>query len=365
MKSSHLIATGAALALAAWMASGLLASNDPDVSVKPPGAAGTREATAVQVQTVVAQAVTQFVVAQGSVEPERRITVRAETAGKVAEVVSGRGDRVQAGDVIVRLAMNDREFRLATSAARVTEAKSSYDAALKLLDRGHTTQRRIEELYSALKAAIADRRQAEIEVGHTDIRAPFDGILNARSVEVGDYVAINGEIATIVDTDPLLVRVPVSQQDIARIKTGADATIKLATGGEAAGVVRYISRDADQTTRTFRVEIEVSNPDGTIFSGISAEAQIDVGATRAHFISPASLSLDAAGIVGVKVVDAGGRVAFFPVDIVKSTNGGVWVTGLPATARVITVGHGFVRTGERVAAVEATKAGGGGDPEEP
>jgi multidrug efflux system membrane fusion protein len=358
MKSSHLIAAGVALGLAAWMASGLLASNDPDITAKPTAKAATPAATAVQVQTVRAQAVTQFVVAQGSVEPERRITVRAETAGRVVEVLGAKGAQVRAGDVIVRLDMNDREFRLATSAARVREAQSAYDAAAKLLERGNTTQRRIEELYTTLKAAIAERRQAEIEAGRTDIRAPFDGILNARAVEVGDYVAINGEIATIVDADPLLVRVPVSQQDIARVKVGAPATIKLATGGEATGLVRYISRDADQTTRTFRVEIEVANPEGNIFSGISAEAQIDVGSTPAHFVSPASLSLDAAGIIGVKVVDTAERVAFFPVEVAKSNNAGVWVTGLPATARVITIGHGFVRTGQPVSVVETPDPNG-------
>lgn len=354
MKSSHLIAAGVTLALAAWMGSGLLASTDPTASTPSVTKTENNAKTAVQVQTVTAQPVSEFVVAQGSVEPERRITVRSETPGKVVEIVARKGQRVQTGDVIVRLDMKDRKARLATSAARVTERQGAYDAALSLLERGHTTKRRVEELYSSLKAAIAEREQAEIEVRHTDVKAPFDGVLNMRNVETGDYVAINGEIATIVDADPLLVRVPVSQQDIARIRTGASASIRLATGGEVAGKVRYISRDADQDTRTFRVEIEVANPDGAIFSGISAEAQIEVGTTMAQFISPAALSLDTAGRIGAKVVETGELVAFLPVEIVKSSNAGVWVTGLPETARVISVGHGFVRTGEQVAASEDT-----------
>src|SRR5690606_37368106 len=99
---------------------------------------------------------------------------------------------------------------------------------------------------------------------------------------------------------------------------------------------------------TFRTEIEIDNPGGTIPAGVSAEATIPIARVDAHFVSPAVLVLDEAGVLGVKTVDAANRAQFQPVTIVSATPEGLWVAGLPETVRLITVGHGFVAVGETV-----------------
>jgi len=104
-------------------------------------------------------------------------------------------------------------------------------------------------------------------------------------------------------------------------------------------------------TRTFRIELEVPNPDGKLVSGITAELELPTSTLQAHRISPALLSLDKANRIGLKTVTADSHVKFMPVSIARSSADGLWVSGLPATLDVITIGQGFVRDGDEVIAV--------------
>ncbi len=93
------------------------------------------------------------------------------------------------------------------------------------------------------------------------------------------------------------------------------------------------------------------NPEGELPSGVTSEIRIPIKAEKAHFLSPALLSLNDEGVFGVKLVNDDGIVEFHPARIVKSVAAGVWLSGLPDTVRLITVGQGFVRQGDRVKAV--------------
>ena len=69
---------------------------------------------------------------------------------------------------------------------------------------------------------------------------------------------------------------------------------------------------------------------------------------QAHYLSPALLSLNDQGVLGIKIVDEGDTVLFIPAQLVKAESDGVWLSGLPEAARIITVGQGFARAGDRV-----------------
>src|SRR5262249_47395482 len=104
-------------------------------------------------------------------------------------------------------------------------------------------------------------------------------------------------------------------------------------------------------TRTFRLELEVPNPQGTIRDGITAEIHITASSVEAHRISPAILALDERGTIGVRVVDQNRRVRFVPVKIISDGADGVWVSGLPHTVTIITVGQEYVANGQEVTVV--------------
>jgi multidrug efflux system membrane fusion protein len=120
------------------------------------------------------------------------------------------------------------------------------------------------------------------------------------------------------------------------------------TGEQRSGVVSFIGANADQQTRTFRVEVTVDNPDSVMPAGLSARIALPTGQARGHFISPAILSLGTNGELGIKIVEDDNTVAFLPVAIVRAQTDGVWITGLPESASIITVGQGFVNAGDLV-----------------
>jgi multidrug efflux system membrane fusion protein len=352
LNKSYLIAAVFTLGLAAWVLGGYFIKSSGKETPDAPAVADAVAPMTVSVRTQDAQAVELFIVAQGQAEPNRTVTIRAETTGQVAEILADEGAIVAAGDVIARLESNDRQARLERAKAHVREQQSAFEASEALGKKGYQSQRQADQTFSSLQTAKAELEEARIELERIEIKAPFEGVIMSSSIELGAYVDVNGEVATIVDNDPLVVSLRITQQNISDLKVGQAASLKFATGQERDGKIRYVAPRADEDTRTFRVEVELPNPNGEIPSGISAEAKVPTGTVMAHFVSPAALSLNDEGKLGVKTVNADDKVAFHTASIVLSDVNGAWITGLPAHARVITLGHGFVQVGEEVQVAE-------------
>jgi len=348
-RKSYVIALAIAVVLVGWMLSGQL-GGEP---APEPDAASEAEPMAVQVREMTAQAVERRLENQGDTVADKDVELRAQTAGRVAEVLVERGAAVEGGEPLLRLAMEDRQARRAEAQARVAQREADYEAAQRLGDDGFQARSAVREARAALEAARAALAAIEEEIGHTTVRAPFAGVLEERPVEAGDFVAVGDPVARVVDADPLIAVVNIAQHDIGRVRLGGPAEIELATGDRLEGTIDYISGAAQSGTRTFRVEIEAPNPEG-LPVGVSATIRIPLETVQAHFVSPAVLALEESGRIGVKTVGDDSVVAFHRVEIVRAERAGIWVTGLPERARVITVGQGFVRDGEPVRAV-ATK----------
>ncbi len=333
-------------ALVAWMASGLVGGRQtPEVAQTTQQ---ERPLTKVQVREMTAEKITRFVEVQGQAEADRVTTVRAETAGRIVELPGARGAPIEAGAEIAALAMNDRKARLEEAEALVEQRRSEFSAAQKLGERGFQAQNRVKEARAALAAAQARLAAIREEIANVRIVAPFSGVLETRPVEVGDYLSVGDEVATVVDDDPLRIIANVPQQKIGRIAEGASAEVEFLVGQKASGKVTLVASVAAESTRTFRIEVEVENGDRAFRDGMSATLRIPTEVVQAHFVSPAIFSLDTEGRLGVKTVDADSKVVFYEVEPVQAEPDGVWVAGLPDTARVITVGQGFVRQGETV-----------------
>ena len=352
MNKSYLIAAVFTLGLAAWVVGGYVLKSSGTETPDAPAVANTAAPITVSVKTQDAKSVEQFIVAQGQAEPNRTVTIRAETKGQIAEILADEGATVAAGDVIVSLEANDRKAMLERAKARVQEQQSAFEASKTLGKKGYQTQRQADQTFSSLQTAKAELEEARIELERIDIKAPFEGVVLSSPMELGAYVDVNGEVATIVDNDPLVVSLRITQQSISDLKVGQSAALTFATGQQREGKIRYIAARADEDTRTFRVEVALPNPNGEILSGISAEARIPTGSVMAHFVSPAALSLNDEGKLGIKTVDEHDRVAFHPASIVRSSVDGAWITGLPVHARIITLGHGFAQIGEQVQVAE-------------
>ncbi|WP_316013330.1 efflux RND transporter periplasmic adaptor subunit [Roseobacter sp. HKCCA0434] len=332
------------LALGAWMGSGYYMPTEE----KAVEQTQERRLATVATRDSRAEIVTQFFVAEGQALPDRETIIRAETSGEIAEVNLRKGASVVDGDLIASIDVADRTAQLEQAQAELDRTTRELTNARELLERGVATQDRVTAAESAQAAAQAGLASVEQGLDDTVIRAPFDGVLDDIMVDAGEFVQAGGEVARIIDTDPLTIEVQVPQQAVRGIRAGQMASVAFITGEERQGEVTYVSGSADAETRTFQAEIVVDNPDGDIPAGVSAQIRVPVAETEAHFISPAVLSLGTDGTLGVKTVDAEATVVFTPVDIVRAQTDGIWVSGLAPEARIITIGQGFVSAGERV-----------------
>ena len=183
---------------------------------------------------------------------------------------------------------------------------------------------------------------------YSEITAPFGGRIEALDLNAGEFVSAGSSVGQVVDNTPLTVTIQVPQQSLRDIKAGQTADVTFITGEELQGTVAFVGRNANSETRTFLAEITVENADGAVPAGVSAEIRIPIGEITAHFLSPAILSLDTDGTLGIKTVDADNTVVFAEVKIERAQTDGIWVSGLPDTANIITIGQGYVTNGDKV-----------------
>jgi multidrug efflux system membrane fusion protein len=349
---SWLISASIVVVVSVWLASGQVGSEAPqEEPASVITSAAPAQQSSVRVRTQKAEEIMRTIVVNGQTAPARVVDIAAETDGRVEHVGIDRGTNVGRNAVIVRLDERDRAARLAQAEATVRQREVEYQGRLKLKGESYVSEAQLQEAVAQLETAKAELKRAQLDLEYMIVRAPFDGALQERHVEVGDFVSAGDPIARFVDNRKIIVTANVSEFDAGYVQAGQKAQARLATGETVHGTIRYVAPVADEATRTFLVELEVDNSDGSLRAGGTAELQIPAERVLAHRISPSLLTLDDAGNVGVKVINDSGEVEFIVADVALSTNEGVWVAGLPNHATIITVGQGFVVPGTSVNAV--------------
>lgn len=347
-RNSILLSAAVVVGLVLWIVSGRFGGSDSEEEIVGNGAGPMR----VTVERSQATSATRTIVSSARTEPDRWIELKAETEGQVVAIGAERGAAVDSGQTIVRLDMRDREAALAEAEALIRQRELEFQAAEKLLEDRFISEAELAGRNAQLVAARAARERIALDIERTRITAPFDSVVYDRSVEIGDYVAIGDPIAELVDVDPIVVVGDVNERDIGVLTVGGTGRARVLGGPEVEGRIRYLAPVAAESTRSFRVELEIPNPDASLRIGTSAELLLGAEQITAHELSSGLLTLADDGMVGVKIVDAGNRVRFVPVEIAEATGGRALVTGLPAEARIITVGQGFVVDGQTVTPVE-------------
>lgn len=358
MKRSYFWAGFFALAMAGWLASGQIAKTSEDGAVSDDAAASARaeKPFLVEVKSFSSELRQKTVTLRGRTEPHKSLDVLVRTNGIVETSAFREGDRVKAGDILCELDLSDRGARLAQAKANQASAKRDYEAALKLEQKQFVSQAKLASELARLNAADAAVEQMELEIGWLKVRAPVDGTLSERPAEEGRYLKVGDPCAMITVLDPIVARGQIAERDIGSVRVGQPARIKLVTGETLEGSIRFIAPQADISTRTFKIEIAAPNPDRKIRAGITSAIDIPIDAIKAHLLPSALVSLDDTGVTGVYAVNTDNTVEFLPVSLLTLTREGAWVTGLPDTVTLITVGQHYVLPGQTV---EPVKAGAG------
>lgn len=347
---------------------------------------GDEDETAIRVFAVKSQArmIDSAVILRGQTEAARSVEVRAQTSGQVTSEPLRKGNYVTADQLLCQIDVGTREAslaeanaRLAEARARVPEAQARLDEAMARLDEakisdnaasklsqgGFASETRVASAQASVRAAEAAVASAKSglestgagiqsaeaaiasvqkDIDRLQITAPFEGLLETDTAELGSLMQLGALCATVLQLDPIKLVGFVPETDVDRVEIGALAGARLAGGQQVQGRVTFLSRSADQTTRTFRVEIQVPNADLKIRDGQTAEIIVAADGASAHLLPQSALTLNDDGDLGVRTVDANNLAQFAKLTLLRDTADGVWVAGLPETANVITVGQEYV-----------------------
>lgn len=284
----------------------------------------------------------------GRTEANREVSVKAETAGLVVSTPLTEGQRVAKNTVICRQDVDARQAMVDQAAAQLKTRELEYKAAKSLVDKGYRSETQLATAEAQRDGAKAALAQAQIERNNIYMRAPFSGIFERQLAEVGDFLAPGQPCGLLVELDPILVIIQLTEKQVGLIKPGQQATMNLATGETVDGTVRLVESKSNPSTRTFRAEIAVPNPGFTLKAGVTATARLDAGAKPAHRVPAHILSLNDDGTVGVRHLDSDDIVRFAATETVDEDNSGAWVTGLPERTRIILKGQDFVSVGTKV-----------------
>lgn len=361
LKSSQKAAIGITLALVLYLLVANLFADDSSPDEAQIAATSDKDlSTLVKVEPMEAVLHRSYVTLNGATEANRQVRLKAQVEGQVAEVLKQEGADVKTGDVIMRLDVRDRKAQVAQGKALLEQHRVEYAAAQKLNKEGYYSNVRLAQSKAQYEAAKAQLAAAQEAYDNTFLRAPFDGVLEELSAEVGDLVGrgfvVNGDdsVAMVVEYDPIVIVGQVPQQRRAELVQDLPAAITLFGNQRYEGTIRYVGTVTNPDTRTFRVEVAVPNPEGKIPIGVSAEMRLPAGETMAYDIPPYVLSQDDTGKVGVKIVDDEGIVRFQHVELLGDSENGFWVGGLPERIRLVTVGQNYASPGQSLEVPQAS-----------
>jgi membrane fusion protein (multidrug efflux system) len=278
----------------------------------------------------------------GSLVAERGVVLAAELAGTVREIAFEAGTTVRRGAVLVRLDTSAEETQLASAEATASLAKIVRERARKLRAGEANAQADLDAAEARAKEADATVANLKVIIAKKTIRAPFDGRIAIRQVELGQFVAPGTPVASLQSVSPIHADFWLPQQALAQLHPGQRARMSTDAFPDAAwdGEITTVNPEVDPATRNVRVRATFQNEDGRLRPGMFAKVEVRSADRRPVLTIPATA-----------VVYAPYGDSVFAIE-----------EGKDASGKKSTVARQkFIRTGERrgdlVAVVSGLKAG--------
>jgi len=352
----------------------------------------------VETKIFIAQKIDQSIVIQGQTIYNKKIDVKSETTGKITNINFDRGDKVNQDKKLLTISIENRKEVLISVERDLSRLKKEliineknrdnllsknseliklyeieYLSAKQLIDKGLSSksklslasfnlvnsksdqidinlqyEKQLANLESQIASYNSQLKQINLDIKKTKILSPFNGIITDKNVEISDYVTPGMILLTIVNLNPIKIQGYLSEFDVNKIKLNTKALVENTNGIKKDGKITFISPSAETSTRTFEIEIEADNSDLTFKSGITTSIIIEGSELLAHKIPPSILTLQDDGTIGVKTLNDKNVVIFYPIQKVKDTIDGMWVSGLPNEVNLIISGQEYVSTGQTI-----------------
>ena len=311
----------------------------------------------VRIELKQSEARTQSVVLRGRTEAKRNVEVTAEISGQVVSRSVERGQQVRRGQLLCEIAIDDRTVAVEEAQAALEQAEIENEGSVELAARGLLSEVAIAASAARREAAEAHLERQMLNLARTQITAPFDGVVEDLQLDEGDYAMPGDACVTLIDLDPMLVSAQVTEEQVEYLRVGSLVKGSTRIGRPLEGELSFIGNQSDPVTRTYPVEITVANEDYSLRSGLTVSLRVRLDEVKAHEITPSLLTLNEQGEIGVRLIDQDNRVVFSAVKIIEDGPDGMWVTGLPGMAALITVGQEYVVAGTLVDPVYVDTAG--------
>lgn len=259
-------------------------------------------ATVVEVERAVIPRVTT---ATGTIEAENSIEVSTRLMGHVREVLAREGQRVQAGEVLVRIDDTDMQARKRQAEAGIAEAQA-------VLDNANTNLERFERLFAensvsraqlddvrtgkhraeaGLKQAQAALAEVDVQLAYLSIKAPSSGTVTRRLVDPGDMANPGAPLVMLEENGIMKVRAGLAERDVDLVDVGAEVTVQVTSLADAEFTVPVarILPAANPMSRTFDLEAYLPNADRRLRSGMFARVKVPVGSREAVLLPTEAL----------------------------------------------------------------------------
>jgi RND family efflux transporter MFP subunit len=259
--------------------------------------------------------------ATGSVEAWRTVSPGTKILGRIERVLVREGDRVGRGQILAVLerrdlqaAVDQARAALAMAEAGLENAEAQHRRMTELHPRGSVTDKNLEDAVSAYRMATAEVAQAranlsaaEVSLSYAEIRAPFEGRVVAKRIEVGDMAGPGTPLFTVEDISKAKIVLRVPESDVVGLDAGAPGTVRVdVLEEEFPAEVDRVLPSGDPMSRTYEVQMVLDNPQGRLRSGMFARASFARGLREALTV-PLDAVVERGQLQGVFVLDADGR----------------------------------------------------------
>lgn len=303
----------------------------------------------VSVHDVKFERINERVAAVGSGRARQQITLTTRVAGVIAEVLFKGGDKVEAGQPLIRLSSEPEEIAVETAEAQRSQAFDAVER-YRQLNPASVTRVAVAEAETALKVADANLRRAREDLERMTIRAPFSGIIGLNDLATGDYLAVGTPIATLDDRAKIIVEFTVPEAAAQSIAVGMPVRASLAArpGEIFTGAVSAVGTRIDPTTRTLSVRGEIPNPDLTLIPGSTFSVSVQLEGDETPLVPGLAIQWDRMGAYVWRITDES-MVERMNVAILARNGDRVYLDApLKPGEKVVHEGGGLLREGQKV-----------------
>lgn len=331
---------------------------------------------AVQTLTLQPETVRDTLALDGTVQPSQQAQLTARVPGVLQAIHFQDGMPVRKGQLLFSIERTSYEEQVNLNKARLLQAESEFERQRKLVLDNATSQASVDTAQSNLQQAQANLRLAQLNLEYTEVRAPFDGVMGRRAVDVGNLVGATGPsvLGTLMQLSPAYVTATVNEREALRLRStyaahraghpkkilGVRATATLQGQAEAAdtGVVDFIDHVVNASTGSVPVRARFDNRERRLLPGFYARLVIDLGRDRQALVLKKSWLLNDQEGSYVLTLGAGQKAqrVNLKVSPLGSSERVEVLEGLQGGEALIVEGHTRVKPGQEVK-VQAARAG--------